>query len=108
MVALCELRLLGGSLKEVLEIILAIISLIGIVYHIAKLETKVYDSIDSLKGVLSERFNSIQNQLNVHLAIYSERKEQVDYLLHALDQKIDHKFNRLHQDIKALQAKKDV
>ncbi|MGI8500251.1 MAG: hypothetical protein ACR2LR_03820, partial [Hassallia sp.] len=51
---------------------------------------------------LINRIATNELSFGVHVAIYAERKEQVDYLLHALEEKIDHKFNRLFDEIKQL------
>lgn len=90
-------------MKEYIQIILGILALIGIVYRVARLQSEVYEAIDDLGDALSEQINLIINEFRIHVAVYKERKEQVDYLIHGLDEKINHKFDRLHQEIKLLQ-----
>jgi len=94
-------------MKEHLDIILGIGALIAITYRAFQIETKVYGKIDDLKESLNNRINSLERSLGLHIAIYSERKEQVDYFLHALDEKIDHKFNRLIDEIKELKRRRE-
>lgn len=91
-------------MKEHLDIILGIGALIAIIYRAFQIETKIYDTIDNLKDSLNNRINSFERSLGLHIAIYSERKEQVDYFLHALDEKIDHKSNRFIDEIKEFKA----
>ncbi len=87
-------------MKEHLDIILGIVALIAVVYRAFQIETKIYDTIEDLKESTSNRINTFERSLGLHIAIYSERKEQVDYLLHALDDKINHKSNRFFDEIK--------
>ncbi|MBD2771603.1 hypothetical protein [Iningainema tapete] len=90
-------------MKDYLEIILGVLALIGIVYRVAKLESEMYEAIDGVGDALTERINLTLNEFRIHVAVYRERKEQVDYLIHGLDEKINHKFDRLYQEIKVLQ-----
>jgi hypothetical protein len=75
-----------------LDALVAACSLIGIIYKVAKLEEKIND-----------RIQSIEARLDIHLREYQIRREWIDYLINALDQKIDHKFNRLFEEIKKIQ-----
>jgi len=94
-------------MKEHLDIILGIGALIAITYRVFQVETKIYNAIGNLKDSFYDRINSFERSLGLHIAIYSERKEQVDYFLHALDEKIDHKFNRLTDEIKELKRRRE-
>ena len=60
--------------------------------------------IEDLKQSLINRIAANEMSFGVHVAIYQERKENVDYLLNALDEKIEHKANRLFGKIKDLEA----
>jgi len=79
-------------MHEYLNALVASCSLIGIIYRVAKLEEKIND-----------RIQSVEARLDIHVKEYQIRREWVDYLIHALDQKIDHKFNRLFEEIKKIQ-----
>jgi len=91
-------------MKNNLDIILGLAALIAVVYKVFHVEAAIYDAIEDLKHNLISRMTTNETSFSVHIAIYQERKEQVDYLLHSLDEKIDHKANRLLGEIKDLQA----
>lgn len=85
------------------EIIMLGLTLIATIYNIAKSEAKVYKYIDDLVDKIFERQAKTEKDLAVHFSLYEERRESVDYQLNSLNQKIDHKFNRLHSWVKELQ-----
>jgi hypothetical protein len=91
-------------MKNNLDIILALAALVAVVYRVFQVEAGIYDAIEDLKHSLINRITTNETSFSVHVAIYQERKEQVDYLIHALDEKIDHKVNRLLGEIKDLEA----
>lgn len=66
-----------------------------------QVEARIYDAIDDLHESLSKRIAENEFNFGVHVAAYAERKERVDYLIHANEEKIDHKANRLLDEIKA-------
>ncbi|MBW4571594.1 MAG: hypothetical protein KME31_27330 [Tolypothrix carrinoi HA7290-LM1] len=89
-------------MKNNLDIILGIIALIGITYRVFQVEKAIYDAIDELNKSLIKRIAENEFNFGVHVAAYCERKERVDYLIHANEEKIDHKANRLFDEIKDL------
>ncbi len=91
-------------MKNNLDIILGLVALIAVAYRVFQVEAAIYDAIEDLKQFLLNRIATNEISLSVHIAIYQERKEQVDYLIHALDQKIDHKSNRFFAEVKDLEA----
>jgi hypothetical protein len=89
-------------MKNNLDIILEIAALIGVIYKVFQVESAIYNTIENLKDSFNDRIHSLERNLDLHIAIYTERKVQVDYLLHANEEKIDHKANRLFDEIKEL------
>ncbi|MCV3213019.1 hypothetical protein OGM63_05670 [Plectonema radiosum NIES-515] len=89
-------------MKNNLDIILGLAALVVVIYRVFQVEAAIYDAIENTKDSFNNRINSLEHNLALHVAIYAERKEQVDYLLHNLDSKIEHKFNRLLEEIKQL------
>jgi hypothetical protein len=81
-------------MKDFIELGIAILGLAGIAYKLAKTEEKIFDAIQTLRG-----------DLNVHAKEYEIRKEWVDYMLHGLNEKIDHKANRLFDETKELKQR---
>lgn len=77
-------------------------ALIAVVYRVFKVEAAIYDAIEELKDALIKRIAENEFSFGVHMAAYAERKEQVDYLINANREKIDHKANRLFDEIKEL------
>ncbi len=82
-------------MKDLIELSIAILGLAGIAYQVAKTEEKIFDAIQKLQG-----------DFNVHVKEYEVRKEWVDYMLHGLNEKIDHKFNRIHENLKGVERRK--
>lgn len=91
-------------MKNHLDIILGLTALIVVIYRVFKTESIIYNTIDDLEKRVNERINSLERSFALHVAIYAERKEQVDYLLHANEEQIDHVKIRLLGDIKELRA----
>jgi hypothetical protein len=89
-------------MKEYVDILVGLTVLIAVVYRVFQIEAAIYDAIEDLKESVSDRINLLERSFALHVAIYAERKEQVDYLLHANEEKIDHKANRLFDEIKEL------
>lgn len=83
-------------MKDLVELAVAILGLAGLAYRLGKIEEKIFDAIQEL-----------QSDFNVHVKEYEVRKEWVDYLLHGLNEKIDHKFNRIHEDLKGVERRKN-
>ncbi|WYL93435.1 MAG: hypothetical protein HEQ35_05770 [Gloeotrichia echinulata IR180] len=74
------------------------------VYRVARSEAKIYEAIDSQNDALMERIFRLENRFDVYFTSFQEKKEMIDYLIHALDEKINHKFSRLYSDLQQLQA----
>jgi hypothetical protein len=81
---------------------LGVIALIGIAYRAFQTESAIYNAIDELHKSLIKPIAENEFNFGVHVAAYCERKERVDYLIHANEEKIDHKANRLFDEIKDL------
>lgn len=86
--------------KDFIEILVGISALVSFTYKISQLETKIYRTIDSTKDILLDRIIQQENKFAIHLSNYFARNEMQDYLIHALDEKIDHKFSRCWTEIK--------
>lgn len=91
-------------MKNNLDIILGFAMLIGIAYRVFQVEKAIYDAIKTLKDLLVEEISNNERDFAIHKALYQERTEHVDYLLHGLEEKIDHKFNRLFEEFKEMKA----
>lgn len=80
------------DLKSTVDIVLGLIALAAVVYRIGGVEANIKQEI-----------SRVNNRFDVHLTEYGAKKEMLDYLIHALDQKVDHKFNRLHANQREIQ-----
>ena len=76
-------------MKDLIELVAAVLGLAGLAYRLGKVEEKIFDAVQELRS-----------DLNVHLKEYEIRKDWVDYMIHALNEKISHKFDRLREEIK--------
>ncbi|RAM50398.1 MAG: hypothetical protein C6Y22_17535 [Hapalosiphonaceae cyanobacterium JJU2] len=90
------------DIKATLDLIVVVVGILGAFYRLAKIEQKIYETIENVKDSLLEKINTNANQIDKYIAIRSEKDEWAEYLRHALDEKIDHKFNRLHEQVKEL------
>jgi hypothetical protein len=91
------------NIKDFLEIAVGGTALLGTVWHIAEIKTAIYRAIDASDKITAEKINSLSSSVSSHIVGCSERDEHFKYLFHALDEKISHKFNRLHQEQRELQ-----
>lgn len=72
------------KLHEVLQFVAATIPIVAVIWQIAEVK------------------NNLEKQFFIFVSKYEERKEFVDYQLHGLDEKINHKFQRLMDEIQTL------
>lgn len=80
------------DLKSTVDIVLGIAALIAVIYKISGVESSIKQEI-----------SRVNNRFDVHLTEYAAKKEMLDYLIHSLDEKINHKFNRLHTNQREMQ-----
>ncbi|MBW4556414.1 MAG: hypothetical protein KME59_10820 [Trichormus sp. ATA11-4-KO1] len=80
------------DIKDGLQIILALAAVITLVFRLAQLEANIQN-----------RITEVDNRMKLALSEYKGHKEMVDYQLHGLNEKIDHKFKRLHDAQKEIQ-----
>ncbi|MBW4642929.1 MAG: hypothetical protein KME23_08025 [Goleter apudmare HA4340-LM2] len=57
-----------------------------------------------VKAQLEKEIDTVKDDLRIHLTEYSGKKEFLDYHLHSLNEKIDHKFNRCWSEIRQNQS----
>lgn len=91
-------------MKDHVDILVGLTALIAVVYRVFQIQSAIYEAIDDLEKRVNDRINSLERSFALHVAIYAERKEQVDYLLHANDEQINHVKIRLLGDIKELRS----
>lgn len=92
------------NLKEALELFGLLTGAIVIIYRMAKVESAIYQAISQADRQSSERIARLETRLDLHIQSMKDRAEHVDYLLHALDEKLDHKFKRHQAEIKDVQG----
>lgn len=80
------------DLKNSIEITLGIAAIVAIIYKVNKTEFNIKQEIAKANA-----------RLDIISKEYSLRKEMVDYLIHRLDEKIDHKFNQLQSSQREIQ-----
>lgn len=88
------------STDNLIEILVGLTALVSFVYRISQLEAKIYKSIDSQEAKVLDRINKLENKFSVHLSNYLFKNEMQDYHIHALNEKLDHKFRRCWDEIK--------
>ena len=88
------------GIKDFIQAAVGLTVLFTFAYTFYKIEFYAYKNIDNLKARLIERFNNLEKHLAVHIAKYEERLDKQNYMNGALNEKIDHKFNRCWEEIK--------
>ncbi|MEM7554086.1 MAG: hypothetical protein AAF378_08295 [Cyanobacteria bacterium P01_A01_bin.84] len=91
------------ELKVIIEIAIGTFTLIAFIYKIIQVESRIYKEIDSTGDITSSRLNALENSLNIHITDCAARNDHRDYMIHGLNEKIDHKFNRCWDEIKHLE-----
>lgn len=89
--------------KESIELILGFCALASIIYKVAQIEKAIYTAIDIVKDDLILRHKDIHKRLDIHLQDYSNRAEMVNYMISGLDEKVNHKFNRLYSSMRDME-----
>lgn len=82
-------------MKQHLDTIISICALVGMIWRIAELKSKIYSAIEDLRDETEKTTTRIEHKLDIHLTEYGEKKMFTEYLIHNLDAKIEHKFKRL-------------
>lgn len=84
-----------------MQLLIAVtIPLVTAIWYIADIKAQIYKYVDNSLQARDIRLNQLEKDLAIHLTSYEERTEFVDYQLHGLDEKINHKFQRLIDEIK--------
>ena len=80
------------NLKDFIEIIVGAIAIGTLVHRISESKSK-----------LERRIDALNNKFDVHVAKVQGRDEFSDYIIHGIDKKIDHKFQRLWDNVREIQ-----
>lgn len=93
------------KLPEILQIATAIIPVVAVIWQIAEMKNQFYKYVDSNNDNQNFRVAEVEKNLAIIRNSLDERKVFVDYQLHGLNEKLDHKYQRLANEIKDLQKK---
>lgn len=88
------------SVSKALELFLLVAAVFGTLYKLTQIETAIYRQIDAVKDATSQRLNDLKGRLDLQ----DKDKEHQAYVINELNNKLDHKFNRLHSGQKDIQA----
>lgn len=89
-----------GNVKTILELVIVIGTAIGFIWHISEIKNKIYNAMDEIKDNSMARDNDLKNRLEVHLNDYNNRQEMINYMVNGLNEKLDHKYNRLYSSMR--------
>lgn len=93
------------NIENSIEFLVGLVTLIGFIYRISQVQSKLYQAIDSTGDELSKRVNKLEKEFSIHVSDNSARDEMRDFRIHGLNEKIDHKFKRCWDEIKILTNK---
>lgn len=91
------------NLKDFIEIIVGAIAIGTLVHRISESKSKLERSITESNLNLERRIDALNHKFDVHVAKVQERDEFSDYIIHGIDKKIDHKFQRLWDNVREIQ-----
>lgn len=91
------------KLHEILQFATATIPIVAVIWQIAEMKNQIYKYIDSNNDNQNFRIAELEKNLAILRNSCEERKVFVDYQLHGLNEKLDHKYQRLANEIKNLQ-----
>lgn len=80
------------NIKDTLEVLVLLSAAAGMLYRLAKIE-----------GRMESQITHAVYELKLHLTACNGDKEMTEYRLNGLDEKIDHKFERLQSNQKEIQ-----
>lgn len=91
------------KLHEILQFVTATIPIVAVIWQIAEMKNQFYKYVDSNNDNQNFRIAELEKNLAILRNSGDERKVFVDYQLHGLNEKLDHKYQRLANEIKNLQ-----
>lgn len=91
------------KLHELLQFASAAIPIVAVIWQFAEMKSTIYKYIDSNNDNQNFRIAELEKNLAIVRTSNDERKVFVDYQLHGLNEKLDHKYQRLANEIKNLQ-----
>jgi hypothetical protein len=91
------------KLQEVLQFATAAIPIVAVIWQIAEMKSAIYKYVDSNSNNQNFRITELEKKLAIYQISSEERKVFVDYQLHGLSEKLNHKYQRLADEIKALE-----
>ncbi len=91
------------KLHEILQFAAATIPIVAVIWQIAEMKNQFYKYVDSNNENQNFRIAELEKNLAIIRHSWDERKMFVDYQFHGLNEKLDHKYQRLANEIKELQ-----
>lgn len=94
------------KLYEILQSLALLTPIAGTIWWLAEIKSQIYQNISASLLDRDKRINELETKIVIQLEIYDERKEFVDYQLHGLNEKLNHKFQRCMDEIKTIREEK--
>ena len=88
---------------ELIQLIVGCIAIISVLYQVARVERVIYQSIDAVKDLSERNHLELQKRLDLHLQSYADRRDHDLYIINDLNNKIEHRFNRLREHQKDIE-----
>lgn len=82
------------GLKDYLEVIVLVVSIVGVVWQVAKTKADVEIKIDQVKDEFFFKLTELKHEFSIHVTEYEGKKEAYSYRFHSLDETLKHKFQR--------------
>ena len=102
------------NFKDFIEIIVGAIAIGTLIHRISESKSKLERNISELNlGLerkiaesnlkLERKIDALNHKLDIHVAKVDERGEFSEYIINAIDKKIDHKFQRIWDNVREIQ-----
>lgn len=88
---------------EIIQLVVGIVAIISVLYQVARVERVIYQSIDAVKDLSERNHLELQKRLDLHLQSYADRRDHDLYIINDLNNKIEHRFNRLREHQKDME-----
>jgi hypothetical protein len=92
------------DIKTFTEYVIPLLTLCGVIFEAGRTRAKIDHEIAQSKALFVQGLDKLQGRLDIHLTDFGNKQEMIVYRLTGLDEKINHKFERLHKTQKDIQT----
>lgn len=84
---------------QLFELILAVVAIGGLIWKVAKMESRIYVAIDSLKDGMQDRLNRIEQSIALQQVSLENRSQIFNHQLELVEHKLNARIGRVSQGL---------